>query len=103
MYAYQSAETNNGIPAVTENLQMRKRFGFMWIHVEKDSLAFNTAHVSRLFVEQTGSGAALKAEVAGKIHMIAYVTDKESGRLLLREMMEAANQGKATFVVTTGG
>lgn len=75
----------------------------MWIHAERDNVAFNTAHVSRLFVEETGSSAALKAEVAGKTHMIAYVANKAIGQSLLREAMRAAQEGQALFVVPAAG
>ena len=72
----------------------------MWIHVVKDSTAFNTDHISRFFVEETGSAAALKAEISGKIHMIAYVPSKTLGQDLLRRIVEAKRDGEATFTVT---
>lgn len=65
----------------------------MWIHVEKDNVAFNSAHVSRLFVEETGSSAALKAEINGRPFMIAYLPNKAAAQEALRSLMEQCDSG----------
>ena len=60
----------------------------MWIHAEGGNTAFNTDHVSRLFVEETGSGAALKAEIAGKTLMVGYFGSRAEAQAALNTILE---------------
>jgi uncharacterized membrane protein len=69
----------------------------MWIYVRAGNNAFNLGHVSRMFVEETGSGAALKAEVAGKVQMIGYFNSKSEAQTALEAIMEKSEVGAAVF------
>ncbi|MES2459815.1 MAG: hypothetical protein V4671_04470 [Armatimonadota bacterium] len=69
----------------------------MWIYVRTGNSAFNLDHVSRMFVEETGSGAALKAEVAGKMQMIGYFNSKAEAQTALEGIMEKSEVGAAVF------
>jgi uncharacterized membrane protein len=69
----------------------------MWIYVRTGNNAFNLDHVSRMFVEETGSGAALKAEVAGKMQMIGYFNSKPEAQVALEAIMEKSEVGAAVF------
>lgn len=69
----------------------------MWVHVRSGSAAFNLDHVTRLFVEETGSGAALKAEIAGKTLMIGYFASKADAQSALEQIMEKSEAGAAVF------
>lgn len=69
----------------------------MWIHVAAGNTAFNTEHVSRLFVEETGSGAALKAEIAGKTMMVAYFTEKAEAQKALQDIMQSSEANSAVY------
>ena len=69
----------------------------MWIYVRAGNNAFNLDHVSRMFVEETGSGAALKAEVAGKMQMIGYFTSKAEAQTALESIMEKSEVGASVF------
>lgn len=59
----------------------------MWVYVSGGSTAFNLDHVNRLYVEETGSGAALKAEMSGKTHMVAYFGSKSEAQAALTDIM----------------
>lgn len=65
----------------------------MWIYSQKSNAAFNIDQVARLFVEVTGAGAALKAEIAGKPQMVAYYDDKETAQLALLEILTKRDTG----------
>lgn len=69
----------------------------MWVYVRAGSSAFNLDHVSRMFVEETGSGAALKAEVAGKMQMIGYFNSKVEAQAALETIMEKSEIGATVF------
>lgn len=69
----------------------------MWIFVKTGSNAFNLDHVSRMFVEETGSGAALKAEVAGKMQMIGYFSSKAEAQAALEGIMAKNESGAHVF------
>ena len=60
----------------------------MWIYIAASNTAFNTAHIARLFVEETGAGAALKAELGGKPTMLAYYSSKADAQAALRGILE---------------
>lgn len=65
----------------------------MWIYSKKSSSAFNINHVARLFVEVTGTGAALKAEIAGKPQMLAYFDDKDMAQAALLDILAKRELG----------
>lgn len=65
----------------------------MWIYSKKSSAAYNISHVARLFVEVTGTGAALKAEIAGKPQMLAYFDDKEMAQVALLDILAKRELG----------
>ncbi|MBC8103605.1 MAG: hypothetical protein H7Z41_13595 [Cytophagales bacterium] len=69
----------------------------MWVYVRAGKTAFNLDHVSRMFVEETGSGAALKAEVAGKMQMIAYFDSKAEAQSAIEAILETRESGAAVF------
>ena len=69
----------------------------MWVYARVGSTAVNLDHVSRMFVEETGSGAALKAEIAGKMQMIAYFPSKAEAQTALEAMMEKSDAGAAVY------
>jgi hypothetical protein len=69
----------------------------MWIHVSAGNTAFNLDHVTRLFVEETGSGAALKAEIAGKTVMVAYCNSKSEAQTRLAEIMKGHEDKAAVY------
>jgi len=60
----------------------------MWIHAEGGNTAFNMDHVSRLFVEETGSGAALKAEIAGKTLLVGYYGSRPEAQTALNTILQ---------------
>ncbi len=69
----------------------------MWIYQETTNTALNLDHVARLFVEATGTGAALKADLASgggasaspaaKTVMVAYFDSKADAQVALAELM----------------
>ena len=65
----------------------------MWIYVAGGSVAFNLDHAARVFVEDTGTGAALKVDLAGKTQMIAYHTSKADAQAALESIMSAREKG----------
>ncbi len=69
----------------------------MWIYARAGKNAFNLDHVSRIFVEETGSGAALKAEAAGKTQMIGYFNSKAEAQSALEAIMEKCEAGAAVY------
>ncbi len=69
----------------------------MWVHIRSASTAFNLDHVTRLFVEETGSGAALKAEMAGRTIMIGYFNSKAEAQASLEQIMEKNESGAAVI------
>jgi hypothetical protein len=60
----------------------------LWIHVAASRTAFHADHISRIFVEETGTGAALKAEIEGKVTMIAYFPSKIDAHAALSTLLE---------------
>ena len=76
------------IPGIQTNNRI-----IMWIYSQKSNAAFNIDQVARLFVEVTGAGAALKAEIAGKPQMVAYYDDKESAQVALVEILTKRETG----------
>ncbi len=60
----------------------------MWIYLQGSHMAINTDHVTRFYVEETGSGAALKADVSGKTLLVSYHETKASAVAALAELME---------------
>lgn len=69
----------------------------MWVHVTAGNAAFNLDHVTRLYVEETGTGAALKAEIAGKLTMIAYFGSKVEAQSALAEIMRQCEANAAVY------
>lgn len=69
----------------------------MWIYIEKENSCINLDHVSRLYVETTGSGAALKADLSGKTVMVSYSESKEDARKTLSEIITAREAGASVF------
>ena len=65
----------------------------MWIYIRSSNTAYNMAHITRLYVEETGSGAALKAEITGKTTMIGYYTSKAEALTKLDDIMERHESG----------
>ncbi len=59
----------------------------MWIYVENELNCINLNHVSRLYVETTGTGAALKADLNGKTMMVGYYDSKEAARAALDDLI----------------
>jgi len=73
----------------------------MWIYIERESVGLNLDHVTRLFVEVTGSGAALKAEMAtGKTLMVGYYDDKPAALASLNRIMKEKEAGSALVRIT---
>lgn len=76
----------------------------MWIYIERESVGLNLDHVTRLFVEVTGSGAALKAEMAtGKTLMVGYYPDKPSALEGLGRIMKEREAGASLVRITPEG
>ena len=69
----------------------------MWVFVAGANTAFNLEHASRVFVEDTGSGAALKADLAGKTVMLAYYTSKAEAGAALENIMARREAGAGVF------
>ena len=67
----------------------------MWIFIEHENTCINADHVSRLYVETTGSGAALKAELSGKQMMLGYFENKDAARLALADLVAKREAGAA--------
>lgn len=67
----------------------------MWIYVENEGNCINLDHVSRLYVEPTASGAALKADLHGKTIMIGYYESKDAARTALNEVLARREAGAA--------
>jgi hypothetical protein len=65
----------------------------MWVFMSGGSGAINLDHVTRLFVEETGSGAALKAEIAGKVTMVGYFDSKAEALTALEDIMQKREAG----------
>jgi hypothetical protein len=65
----------------------------MWIYSKKSNSAFNINHVARLFVEVTGTGAALKADIAGKPQMVSYFDDKDMAQAALLDILAKRELG----------
>ena len=65
----------------------------MWIYAGAGSAAYNSEHISRLYVEETGAGAALKADISGKVTMIAYYESKADAQAALADVMERHEAG----------
>lgn len=65
----------------------------MWIFSKASNAALNIDHVARLFIENTGAGAALKADVQGKPTMVAYFEDKEMAHRALLEILSKREEG----------
>lgn len=65
----------------------------MWIYIENEVNCINLNHVSRLYVETTGSGAALKADLNGKTIMIGYYDSKDAARSALNELIARREAG----------
>jgi hypothetical protein len=65
----------------------------MWIYSKKSNAAYNINHIARLFIETTGNGAALKAEIAGKPQMIAYYDDKDGAQVALMDILAKKELG----------
>ena len=65
----------------------------MWIYSKKSSAAYNINHVARLFIEVTGSWAALKVEIGGKPQMLAYFDDKEMAQVALLDILAKRELG----------
>jgi hypothetical protein len=60
----------------------------MWIYLTGSNMAINTDHITRFYVEETGSGAALKADVSGKTMMVTYHETKADAVAALAQLME---------------
>jgi hypothetical protein len=69
----------------------------MWVYVNGGGAAYNLDHVTRLFVEETGSGAALKAELAGKTLMVGYYGSKSEAQAALNDILEK-QEAKAAVI-----
>jgi hypothetical protein len=68
----------------------------MWIYIERENTGLNLDHVVKLFVEVTGSGAALKAEMSGgKTLMVGYYPDKPSATDALARILGQQESGAA--------
>ena len=65
----------------------------MWIFLEHEANCINSDHVSRLYVEATGSGAALKADLSGKTVMLGYYDSKDAARAALNELIALREAG----------
>ena len=65
----------------------------MWIFSKASNSALNINHVARLFIETTGSGAALKAEIFGKPTMVAYYDTKDLAQSALMDILAKREMG----------
>lgn len=65
----------------------------MWVYVAGANTAFNLEHAARVFVEDTGSGAALKADLSGKTVMLAYFASKTEAQAALENIMARRDAG----------
>ncbi|MDX1934947.1 MAG: hypothetical protein SFU56_20305 [Capsulimonadales bacterium] len=69
----------------------------MWLCTDNGMAAYNLAAISRLFIEQTGTGAALKAEIAGKSLMIAYFSSRQDAQTTLKHILESQEKGQSVL------
>lgn len=67
----------------------------MWIYLEHEANCINSDHVSRVYVESTGSGAALKADLSGKTIMLGYYDSREEARAALTHLISLRESGVA--------
>ncbi len=67
----------------------------MWIYLEHEANCINTDHVSRMYVESTGSGAALKADLSGKTVMLGYYENRDDARAALKQLIDLREAGVA--------
>lgn len=67
----------------------------MWVFIESECTGLNLDHVSRLYVEGTGSGAALKAEYGAKTLMVGYYGSKADAVEALNFLLEQRAQSVA--------
>lgn len=65
----------------------------MWLSVAAGNAAFNLDQSSKLFVEETGAGAALKADIGGKTVLVSYFSDKADARTALESLLEKLEAG----------
>ena len=65
----------------------------MWVYIAGAHTAFNLDHAARVFVEDTGTGAALKADLAGKTQMLQYFTSKADAQAALDTIMARREAG----------
>jgi hypothetical protein len=71
----------------------------MWIYMHNGSMAFNMEHMTRLYIEETGSGAALKADIDGKTVMIGYYASKAEAHAALSNVMAKRSDNVAVITV----
>jgi hypothetical protein len=64
----------------------------MWVFIESECTGLNLDHVSRLYVESTGAGAALKADYGAKTLMVGYYTSKPEAVEALNFLLEQRAQ-----------
>jgi hypothetical protein len=67
----------------------------MWVYVAASHAAFNLDQVTRLYVEETGTGAALKAEISGKPVMVGYFGSRAEAQAALDTVLEKQEAGSA--------
>ena len=67
----------------------------MWIYLEHEANCINSDHISRVYVESTGSGAALKADLGGKTIMLAYYESRDDARAALSHLIGLRESGVA--------
>ncbi|MBC8143298.1 MAG: hypothetical protein H7Y38_17875 [Armatimonadetes bacterium] len=67
----------------------------MWIYLEHEANCINSDHVSRMYVESTGSGAALKADLSGKTVMLGYYENRDDARDALKQLIHLRETGVA--------
>lgn len=72
----------------------------VWICTDRGNSAYNLSHITRLYIEETGQGAALKAEIAGKSFMLGYFGSKAEAKGTLQAILEKQEVGGAVYTIS---
>ena len=65
----------------------------MWLYTVNSHIALNLVQVTRLFVEDTGTGAALKADIGGKTILVNYYGSKPEAYAAMDAILEKQEAG----------
>jgi hypothetical protein len=65
----------------------------MWLYISSSRIAYNLEKVTRLLVEEVGSRAAIKAEIDGKIVMLAFFDSAVEAQVALENILTRRESG----------